>query len=139
LESQDSLWGGAKPNMRGAAKIFPPFSGFVMAATIAGAQAPGPTVFDGQYAGVSAHVSKARFEARCPHEAAPEALSITNGVINSGGAYRWTGSVNTEGHVVIRNRYSMRVNGHIDQQGIITGQHHGPTCIVTYVWRKQSG
>ena len=60
------------------------------------AQAPGPTTtaFDGQYAAVSADVSKsgrARSE-RCPREHVPNTLTITNGAVHSAARDRWTGT-----------------------------------------------
>src|SRR5438477_6127050 len=33
----------------------------------------------------------------------------------------------------------MRVGAKIDPQGTITGQYNGPACMVTYLWRRQSG
>lgn len=112
-------------------------------ATPVAAQAPGPTTtaFDGQYAGVSADVSKsgrARSE-RCAREHVPDTLTITNGVVHSAARDRWTGTVSPQGSVTLRNRRAMRVDAQIDQQGTITGQYPGSACTVSFVWHKQSG
>ena len=72
-----------------------------------------------------------------PARTHPEALTITNGSVHSSAKDKWAGTVEPRGGVVMRNRRSMRVNAQIDPQGIITGEYHGPECIVTYVWRKQ--
>jgi hypothetical protein len=129
-------------NMPGRANGLLAIVGFALAIPVAAAQAPRQmTAFDGHYVGVSAHSSKisSSHDVRCPHQTAPEPLSITNGVVHSAGHYRWTGRVDPQGSVVLRNRHSMRVNGHIDPQGTLSGEYHGPVCIITYVWRKQSG
>jgi len=102
------------------------------------AQAPATTAFDGGYAGVSAHIAKSTAHGRqCPRQHAPEALTITNGVVQSSGKERWTGTVGPQGDVVLRNKLSMRVDARIDPQGTITGRYQGPACMVDYVWRKQ--
>jgi hypothetical protein len=104
------------------------------------AQAPGPptTAFDGKYEGVSAHVSKSGSRhGQCPREHTPEALTIANGSVHSSARDKWAGMVEPQRGVVIRNRRSMQVNAQIDPQGTITGEYHGPECIVTYVWRKR--
>lgn len=102
------------------------------------AQAPATTAFDGRYAGVSAHIAKSTAHGRqCPRQHAPETLTITNGVVQSSGKERWTGTVGPQGDVVLRNKLSMRVDARIDPQGAITGRYQGPACMVDYVWRKQ--
>jgi hypothetical protein len=113
--------------------------GLGLAAPVA-AQAPGPmtTAFDGHYAGLSAHVSKSGSRAgQCPRMHTPDALTITNGAVQSAGRDSWTGTVDPQGGVVLRNKRAMRVNAHIDPQGTIRGEYHGPECIVAYAWRKQ--
>ena len=120
-------------------KVILTIAGLALATPVA-AQAPGPTsTFDGKYAGVSADVSKYRSSGeRCPREHVPDPLTITNGAVHSAARDRWTGTVDAQGGLVIRNRRAMRVNGQIDPQGTIKGEYHGPACIVTFVWRKQS-
>ena len=105
----------------------------------AAAQPPMPTtVFDGTYAGSSAHTSKSTAHGRpCPRWHTPDALTITNGAIHSGTRDKWTGTVNPQGHVVLRNKQAMRVDAQIDPQGTITGQYQGPACTVDFVWQKQ--
>ena len=103
------------------------------------AQAPGPTAaFDGTYAGMSAHTFKSTAHGRpCPRWHTPEALTISKGAVHSGTRDRWTGHVNSQGHVVLRNKHAMRVDARIDPQGTITGRYHGPACAVDFVWQKQ--
>jgi hypothetical protein len=105
----------------------------------AGAQVPGHTMaFDGTYAGVSAHTFKSTAHGRsCPPWHTPDALTITNGAVHSGTRDKWTGTVNPQGHVVLRNKQAMRVDARIDPQGTITGRYHGPACAVDFVWQKQ--
>jgi hypothetical protein len=103
------------------------------------AQTAGPPTmaFDGKYAGVSADVSKSLASQRkCPREHIPDTLTITNGAVHSP-KDRWTGAVNSQGSVVLRNKRSMRVDAQIDKQGTISGRYQGPACAVDYVWRKQ--
>ena len=125
--------------MSGRARVLLTIAGLALAMPVA-AQTPGPaSAFDGKYAGVSADVSKYRRTGeRCPREHVPDPLAITNGAVHSSGRDRWAGTVNPQGSLVIRNRRAMRVNAQIDPQGAIKGEYHGPACIVTYVWRKQS-
>ncbi len=102
----------------------------------AAAQRHGP--FDGHYAGVSAHTSKSTAHGRqCPREHTPETLTITNSTVQSSLRDRWTGTVSPQGHVVLRNKRSMRVDAQIDPLGTITGRYQGPACTVAYVWQKQ--
>ena len=125
--------------MSGQAKVLLTIVSLALATPVA-AQAPGPptTAFDGKYVGVSAHVSKSGSRhGQCPREHTPEALTIANCSVHSSARDKWAGMVDPQGGVVIRNRRSMRVNAQIDPQGTITGEYHGPECIVTYVWRKQ--
>jgi hypothetical protein len=105
----------------------------------AAAQPPMPTTaFDGTYAGASAHTSKSTAHGRsCPPWHTPDGLTITNGVVHSGTRDKWTGTVNPQGHVVLRNKQAMRVDARIDPQGTITGRYHGPACAVDFVWQKQ--
>jgi len=119
-------------------KVFLAIASFALAMP-AVAQAPGPmTTFDGKYAGVSAHVSKSTAHGRqCPPEHAPDALTITNSAVQSSARDSWTGTVSSQGGVVLRNKRSMRVDAQIDPQGTIKGRYHGPACTVDYVWRKQ--
>jgi len=116
-------------------------AGLALATPIA-AQAPEPmtTAFDGKYTGVSADVSKYRSRGeRCPREHVPDPLTITNGTVHSAARDRWTGTIGPQGSLTLRNRRAMRVDGQIDPQGTIRGEYHGPACIVTFVWHKQSG
>jgi hypothetical protein len=111
-------------------------------ATPVAAQAPGPTTtaFDGKYAGVSADVSKQHsHHGRCPREHVPDALTITNGAVQSSARDKWTGTVSPQAGVILRNKRAMRVDAQIDPDGTIKGHYSGPACIVTYVWRKQFG
>src|SRR5215469_7925104 len=104
------------------------------------AAAQAPAAFDGKYVGVSAHIAKSTAHGRqCPRQHAPDALTITNGVVQSSGKEKWTGTVGPQGDVVLRNRLSMRVDARIDPQGAITGRYQGPACMVDYVWHKQPG
>ena len=105
----------------------------------AAAQAPAPvTVFDGKYVGVSAHIEKSTAHGRqSPRQNAPEALTNTNGAVQSAGRERWIGTVGPQGDVVLRNKLSMRVDAQIDPQGAIKGRYQGPACMVDYVWHKQ--
>ena len=108
----------------------------------AAAQAPAPVTaaFDGHYTGVSAHVAKSSAHGRrCPRIHTPDALTITNGVVQSGARDKWTGTVGPQGSVVLRNKLSMRVDAQIDPQGAIKGRYQGPECMVDYVWHKQAG
>ena len=96
--------------MSGRVKVLLTIAGLALATPVA-AQAPGPppTAFDGRYVGVSAHVAKSTAHSRqCPREHAPDPLTITNGAVHSA-KDRWTGTVNPQGGLVIRNRRSMRV------------------------------
>lgn len=105
----------------------------------AAAQAPAPvTAFDGKYVGVSAHIAKSTGHGRqCPRMHSPEALTITNGSVQSSGKEKWTGTVGPQGNVILRNKLSMRVDAQIDPQGAIKGRYQGPACMVDYVWHKQ--
>lgn len=126
--------------MSGRAKVFLMITGFALT-TPAAAQAPGPPAraFDGRYVGVSAHVSKSTAHGRqCSREHTPETLTITNGAVQSSTGDRWTGTVSSQGGLVIRNKRSMRVDAQIDPQGTIKGRYNGPACMVDYVWHKQS-
>ena len=110
-------------------------------ATPAGAQAPGATTtFDGTYAGVSMHVTKAtRESAKCPYGGVSASLTIKNGLIGPPSGKGWRGTINSQGAVVMQNQYAMHVHAQIDAQGNVTGQYIGPQCNVTYLWRKQAG
>ena len=105
----------------------------------AAAQAPAPvTAFDGKYVGVSAHIAKSTAHGRqCPRQHAPDALTITNGTVQSSGKEKWTGTVGPQGNVILRNKLSMRVDAQIDPQGAIKGRYQGPACMVDYVWHKK--
>jgi hypothetical protein len=106
------------------------------------AQAPAPTTaFDGRYVGVSIEVSNSgSHPGRCPAVGGkPAPLVITNGVVRTPGEGWWEGTVNPQGAVVMHNPKSLRVDAQIDTQGTIHGQYSGPSCITTYVWRRQSG
>jgi hypothetical protein len=73
------------------------------------------------------------------HKYTPDALTITNGVVQSGTRDKWRGTVGPQDDIVLRNKLSMRVNAQIDQQGAIKGRYQGPACFVDYVWHKQPG
>ena|SRR5215472_216111 len=105
----------------------------------AAAQAPAPvTAFDGKYAGVSAHIAKSTGHGRqCPRMHSPEALTITNGSVQSSGKEKWTGTVGPQGNVILRNKLSMRGDAQIDPQGALKGRYQGPACMVDYAWHKQ--
>jgi hypothetical protein len=108
----------------------------------AAAQSPAPTTaFDGRYVGVSIEVSKSgSHPGRCPAEnGKPAPLVITNGVVHTPGKGWWEGTVSPQGVVVMHKPNSLRVDAQIDTEGTIRGQYSGPSCIWTYVWRKQSG
>jgi hypothetical protein len=90
---------------------------------------------------VSIEVSKSASHPRpCPAAAAggPGPLVITNGVVRTPGKGWWEGIVSPQGAIVMHNPNSMRVDAQIDAQGTIRGQYNGPSCIWTYVWRKQT-
>ena len=124
--------------MSGRAKTILMVAGLVLAIPAA-AQAPtATTAFDGHYTGVSAHVAKSLAHGRrCPRIHTPDALTITNGVVQSGARDKWTGTVGPQGSVVLRNKLSMRVDAQIDPQGAIKGRYQGPECMVDFVWHKQ--
>ena len=126
--------------MKGRAKAVLAFFVFALA-TPAGAQPSGPTTaFDGTYAGVSMHVTKAtRESAKCPYGGVPTPLTIRNGLIGPPSGKGWRGTVNPQGAVVMQNQYAMHVHAQIDAQGNVTGQYTGPQYNVTYLWRKQAG
>jgi hypothetical protein len=108
----------------------------------AAAQAPAPTTsFDGRYIGVSRESAKAGSNpgAKCPPSGVPAPLTVKNGVVGKPGTEGWEGTVSPQGALVMRNGGSMRVDGQIGSQGAITAKYSGPACVVTYVWRKQSG
>jgi hypothetical protein len=107
----------------------------------AAAQGPAIAAFDGRYVGVSIEVSKAgSHSGRCPAvNGKPAPLVITNGVARTPGKGGWEGTVSPQGIVVMHNPNSLRVDARIEPQGTIRGQYSGPSCIFTYVWRKQSG
>jgi len=109
-----------------------------LALAMPAAAQPPTTAFDGTYAGMSAHTSKSSgHERQCPRWHTPDALTITNGAVHSGTRDKWTGTVNPQGHVVLRNKQAMRVDARIDPQGTIAGRYHGPACAVDFVWQKQ--
>ena len=113
----------------------------VLAAPVA-AQTPSPTTaFEGRYVGVSIEVSSSGSNAgHCaPANGRPAPLVLANGVVRPPGTQWWTGTVNPQGAIVMHNPNSMRVDAQIDAQGTIRGEDSGPSCINTYVWRKQSG
>ena len=105
------------------------------------AQTPATTAFDGRYLGVSIEVSNsASHPGHCaPVGGRPAPLVITNGVVRTPGKGWWEGTVSPQGVIVMHNPNSLRVDAQIDAQGTIRGQYSGPSCINTYVWRKQSG
>ena len=102
------------------------------------AQAGGPA-FDGHYAGLSAHTSKAIPDVYCPRERVPDAVTIANGSVSSDGPYKWAGAAAANGGVTLHNRFSMQATGQIDSNGTITVHYHGPHCNITYVWRRSRG
>jgi hypothetical protein len=92
---------------------------------------PPPTMpFDGDYVGVSR-------ESSCLANGVPVTLIIRNSVVTGGS---WQGNVNAQGVVVMGNRLAPRVDGQIDNQGIIRarGSSSDGGCTVTFVWRKRS-
>ena len=99
---------------------------FVFATPVA-AQAPGPTrVFDGEYRGVSMHVSKAvSHQRQCPQGGVPPPLTIKNGVVKPPAGKGLTGTVSPQGALEIQNPYSMRVHAQIDHKGTVTGRFSG--------------
>jgi hypothetical protein len=98
------------------------------------------SAFDGTYAGVSTRVSKATPEAqKCPAGGVPLPFAVANGVVKSASGRGWTGTVSPQSVVTMQNRRAMHVKAQIDPQGNVTGQYHGPQCIVDYVWRRQAG
>ncbi len=139
--------------MSGRAKALLMIAALALATPVA-AQAPVPkaTAFDGNYAGVSREMYQYSRPSAAPTSASPDRgpkcagrngipvpLTITNGVVRATGRGTWVGTVNPEGFLVMRNRNYIRVDGHVDTQGIISGQYSGTFCVITYVWRKQSG
>jgi hypothetical protein len=102
---------------------------------------PLPTMpFDGEYVGVSRESSNTGAPgAECPPNRVPAPLTIWNGIVGSDEA-SWRGTVSPQGVLAMGNQRSWRVNGQIDNQGIIRGQgRNAAGCIATYVWRKQAG
>jgi hypothetical protein len=82
---------------------------FALATPAAQASAPS-TAFDGHYVGVSAHIGKSTGHGRqCPRMHTPDALTITNGVVQSGARDKWSGTLGPQGDIVLRNKLSMRI------------------------------
>ena len=105
------------------------------------AQTPATTAFDGRYLGVSIEVSNS---ASHPGPCAPGRRQAgTASHYERGRSHPWQGVVGRDrqpsGVIVMHNPNSLRVDAQIDAQGTIQGQYSGPSCINTYVWRKQSG
>jgi hypothetical protein len=85
-------------------------------------------------------VAKATPEAqKCPTGGVPQPFTVANGVVKPASSKGWTGTVRPLGAVVMQNRRAMHVEAQIDAQGNVTGQYHGPQCIVDYVWQRQAG
>ena len=127
--------------MKGLTRVLSTVAAFTLAVPAA-AQIPAAptTAFDGKYIGVSGDVSKAQSTQRqCPAGGAPKPLTIQNGVVKPPKGKGWTGTVNPQGAVVMRNQYSMRVDAQIDPQGTVKGQYNGPACLVTYVCKQSVG
>ena len=106
------------------------------------AQAPLTTAFDGIYAGVSGVSTRSQPGSRnryCRQPGIPSRLTIRGGVIQPTGGDGWQGTVDPQGGLVIRDLRGRRVNAQIDPSGTIKGYYPGPTCLTTFVWRKQSG
>jgi hypothetical protein len=103
---------------------------------------PPPTMpFDGEYIGVSRESSKpaSAADAECPPNGVPAPLTIWNGIVRSDEA-SWQGTVSPQGVLVLQNRGATRVDGQIDNQGLIRAQgKNAAGCALTFVWRKQSG
>jgi hypothetical protein len=117
--------------------------------------ATAPTMpFDGWYRGVSLEVSNSESDGHhCDPRAhtPPRPLKITDGVIGIPGVHWWEGTVSHQGAVVMRNPVFSRVDGQIDHQGTIRGQHlgdlphslleqiggGGTNCFVKFVWQKE--
>jgi hypothetical protein len=112
-------------------------------ATPVAAQAPAAatTAFDGKYVGVSRESSKAGSNpgAKCLPSGVPAPVTIRNGAIGRPGSGGWQGTVSPQGGVTMHNANSLRIEGQIDPQGTLTAKYSGPACIMTFVWRKQSG
>jgi hypothetical protein len=69
----------------------------------------------------------------------PAPLAIKNGVIGRPRSTGWQGMVDSQGNVAMHNANSLRIDGQIDPQGTLTAKDSGPACIMTFVWRRQSG
>ena len=126
--------------MLGRAKLVLTIMAFA-AASPAAAQTPAATTFDGRYIGVSRESTKAGSSpgAKCPPSGVPAPLAVRNGVIGRPGSPGWQGTVDAQGNVTMHNANSLRVDGQIDPQGTLTAKYSGPACIMTFVWRRQSG
>lgn len=127
--------------MSACAKALPALAVIGLSLPVA-AQTPAPiTAFDGRYVGVSIEVSSSGSNpGHCPAvNGKPAPLVITNGNVRTPGKGWWEGTVSPQGAVVMHNPNSIRVDAQIDAQGTVRGQYSGPSCITTYVWRKQSG
>ena len=111
-----------------------------VAPAIAQTSAP-PSGFDGRYIGVSRESTKSGSNpgAKCPPSGVPGPLAIRNGVVGRPGGAGWQGTVDTQGNVTMHNAKSLSLDGQIDPQGTLTARYSGPACIMTFVWRKQSG
>jgi hypothetical protein len=97
--------------------------------------------FDGEYIGVSGGSSKTASApgAECPPSDVPYPLTIWNGIVRSDEA-AWQGTVSPQGVLVMQHRGATRVDGQIDNQGLIRAQgKNAAGCALTFVWRKQSG
>jgi hypothetical protein len=102
---------------------------------------PATMPFDGEYIGVSGGSSKAASApgAECPPSGVPYPLTIWNGIVRSDEA-AWQGTVSPQGALVMQHRGATRVDGQIDDQGLIRAQGKNATgCAITFLWRKQSG
>ena len=117
-------------------RIFLTIAAFALATPVA-AQGP-TTVFDGTYAGVSTDMEAAHRDVprmSCPKFGLPDPLVIRNGVVRGGGG--WTGTVSSQGALVIRHRLFTHVEGQIDPQGTATAAYHGPQCNIKFAGKSK--
>lgn len=127
--------------MSARAKVLLSLTTFALSLPVSAQTAAPNAAFDGRYIGVSRDSAKAGSNpgAKCLPRGVPAPLAIKSGVIGRPGSTGWQGMVDPQGNVTMHNANSLRIDGQIDPQGTLTARYSGPACIMTFVWRRQSG